>query len=102
MPNWRPISTSCTPISASSNAELGNGRTSMKFKQLLLAAVMVGVSFGGAYADDISVKIGVLNDRSGVYADLSGQGSVIAAQMAVEDFKAADKAIKVDIVSADT
>nr|WP_284316937.1 ABC transporter substrate-binding protein [Labrys miyagiensis] len=62
---------------------------------------MVGVSLGGAYADDISVKIGVLNDRSGVYADLSGQGSVIAAQMAVDDFKAADKGIKVDIVSAD-
>ncbi|WP_413992567.1 ABC transporter substrate-binding protein [Labrys okinawensis] len=73
----------------------------MKFKPLLLAAVMAGFSFGAASADDISVKIGVLNDRSGVYADLSGQGSVIAAQMAVEDFKAADKGIKVDIVSAD-
>jgi len=73
----------------------------MKFRQLLLAAVMVGACFGGAQADDISVKIGVLNDRSGVYADLSGEGSVIAARMAVEDFKAADKGIKVEIVSAD-
>ncbi|MFT0891412.1 ABC transporter substrate-binding protein [Pseudochelatococcus sp. G4_1912] len=48
-----------------------------------------------------AVKLGVLNDRSGVYADLSGEGSVIAAQMAVEDFKAAEKGIKVDIISAD-
>ena len=37
------------------------------------------------------VKIGVLNDRSGIYADLAGEGSVIAARMAVEDFEAADK-----------
>ncbi|MCG6114135.1 MAG: ABC transporter substrate-binding protein [Mesorhizobium sp.] len=54
-----------------------------------------------AYAQDISIKIGVLNDRSGIYADLSGEGSVIAARMAVEDFGAADKGINVEIVSAD-
>ena len=33
-----------------------------------------------------SIKIGVLNDQSGLYADLAGQGSVVAAKMAVEDF----------------
>jgi branched-chain amino acid transport system substrate-binding protein len=49
----------------------------------------------------IDVKIGVLNDRSGVYADLSGQGSVIAAQMAIADFDAAKKGINVSVVSAD-
>ncbi|MAN10869.1 MAG: ABC transporter substrate-binding protein [Paracoccus sp. (in: a-proteobacteria)] len=54
-----------------------------------------------ALAQEINVKLGVLNDRSGVYADLSGEGSVIAAQMAVEDFKAADKGMKVEIISAD-
>ncbi len=32
------------------------------------------------------VKIGVLNDQSSLYTDLAGQGSVVAAQMAVEDF----------------
>ncbi len=52
-------------------------------------------------AQDIAVKLGVLNDRSGVYADLSGEGSVVAARMAVEDFKAADKGMNVEIVSAD-
>ncbi|WP_404406655.1 ABC transporter substrate-binding protein [Pelagibacterium halotolerans] len=54
---------------------------------------------GSAYAVD--VKVGVLNDRSGTYADLSGEGSVIAAQMAVEDFGAAERGINVEIISAD-
>ena len=49
----------------------------------------------------VDVKFGVLNDRSGVYADLSGEGSVVAARMAVEDFDAAAKGIDVEIVSAD-
>ena len=54
-----------------------------------------------AMAQDINVKLGVLNDRSGVYADLSGEGSVVAARMAVADFGAEDKNIKVEVVSAD-
>src|SRR5262249_1561717 len=41
------------------------------------------------------------NDMSGTYSDLSGQGSVVAARMAVEDFGAASKGMKVEIVSAD-
>src|SRR3546814_5679536 len=48
-----------------------------------------------------SAKIGVLNDRSGLYADLAGEGSVIASNMAVEDFDAKAKGIDVTIVSAD-
>lgn len=49
----------------------------------------------------ITIKIGVLNDRSGLYADLTGEGSAIAARMAVEDFGAAAKGLNVQIVSAD-
>jgi branched-chain amino acid transport system substrate-binding protein len=49
----------------------------------------------------IDVKIGVMNDRSGIYADLSGEGSVIAARMAVEDFQAEQKGLNVEILSAD-
>lgn len=49
----------------------------------------------------IPLKIGVLNDRSGLYADLGGEGSVVAARMAVEDFNAAEKGLNVDIISAD-
>ena len=50
---------------------------------------------------ETTVKIGVLNDRSGLYADIGGEGSVVAAKMAIEDFKAAEKGLKVDVVSAD-
>jgi branched-chain amino acid transport system substrate-binding protein len=71
----------------------------MKLKTLALAALAATLMAGSAIAQDI--KIGVLNDRSGVYADLSGEGSVIAARMAVEDFGAADKGINVEIISAD-
>jgi branched-chain amino acid transport system substrate-binding protein len=63
---------------------------------------LVAASLAPARAQTpIPVKIGVLNDRSGLYADLGGEGSVVAAHMAVEDFKAADKGIKVEITSAD-
>jgi branched-chain amino acid transport system substrate-binding protein len=47
------------------------------------------------------VKIGVLSDMSSLYADLGGAGSVLAARMAVEDFRAKQKGINVEIVSAD-
>ncbi|GJD49137.1 hypothetical protein OPKNFCMD_1867 [Methylobacterium crusticola] len=69
-------------------------------KRLLLATALGAAAMGAASAQT-PVKVGVLNDRSGVYADISGEGSVIAARMAVEDFKAADKGLKVEIVSAD-
>lgn len=68
-----------------------------RFILAMAAAALLSTS---AMAQDISVKLGVLNDLSGTYADLAGEGSVIAARMAVEDFKAAE-GIKVDIVSAD-
>jgi branched-chain amino acid transport system substrate-binding protein len=73
-------------------------------KRLFSIAVVAGALACGAAqaqtADDV-VKIGVLNDMSSLYADISGQGSVIAARMAVEDFGAAQKGMKVEIVSAD-
>lgn len=48
------------------------------------------------------VKIGVLTDMSGVYSDLGGQGSVTAAQMAVDDYKAQYKPkYKIELVYAD-
>jgi branched-chain amino acid transport system substrate-binding protein len=47
------------------------------------------------------VKIGILNDQSSLYADLSGQGSVVAARMAIADFKAAAKGLKVEVIFAD-
>ena len=68
-----------------------------------LTALAVGLGCLGAQAQytDGTIKIGVMNDMSGTYADLSGQGSVIAARMAVEDFGAVTKGMKVEIVGAD-
>ena len=71
----------------------------MKMFARSLASIAAVLAASAAFATD--VKIGVLNDRSGVYADLSGEGSVVAARMAVEDFDAASKGINVEIVSAD-
>ena len=73
----------------------------MKLKAILTTTALAALMASPALAQQITVRAGVLNDRSGVYADLSGEGSVIAARMAVEDFKAAEKGIKVEIVSAD-
>src|SRR3954462_1436934 len=72
----------------------------MKLKTLLLATVLTGLAAGAAQAQ-VSVKLGVLNDMSGLYSDISGPGSVVAAKMAVEDFKAAQKGIKAEVISAD-
>lgn len=75
----------------------------MKLRHTMLATVVVvAAAFGGqASAQEKSIKLGVMNDRSGLYADLSGEGSVVAARMAVEDSGIQDKGWKVDIVSAD-
>jgi branched-chain amino acid transport system substrate-binding protein len=70
-------------------------------KKHYLVSALIAMAMTGAAQAQTSVKLGVLNDRSGVYSDLTGEGSVIAARMAAEDFKAAEKGIKVDIVAAD-
>jgi branched-chain amino acid transport system substrate-binding protein len=70
-------------------------------KSSYVLSALVAVAMTGAVQAQTSVKLGVLNDRSGVYSDLTGEGSVIAARMAAEDFKASEKGIKVDIVAAD-
>jgi len=75
-------------------------------KRKLLSALIpaaFALAAGGAQAQisDGVIKIGVLNDMSGLYADLTGPGSVIAAKMAVEDFGAAKKGMKVEVIGAD-
>jgi branched-chain amino acid transport system substrate-binding protein len=54
-----------------------------------------------AHAEDLAVKIGVMSDMSGLYSDLGGPGSVVAAKLAVEDFNPAAHGMKVEIVTAD-
>src|SRR5215468_10476992 len=65
-----------------------------------LSLLLMTVAAEAQISDGI-VKIGVLNDQSSLYADLTGQGSVVAARMAVEDFDAAKKGLKVEIIFAD-
>ncbi len=81
-----------------------------KMKGALVGAVLSTLTFGQAFAQKAPaaklsgdmVKIGVLTDMSGVYSDLGGQGSVTAAQMAVEDFKAQAKpSWRIELVYAD-
>src|SRR5499426_1116690 len=64
-------------------------------------ALLVVTGAAQAQISDGMIKIGVLNDQSSLYADLTGQGSVVAARMAVEDFGAAAKGMKVEIIFAD-
>jgi len=74
----------------------------MKLKRTIIAAAVATLA-GAAQAQisDGVIKIGVMNDMSGLYADLTGPGSVVAARLAVEDFGAAKKGMKVEIIGAD-
>ncbi len=70
----------------------------------LAAAAALAAGMGLAQADytDGVIKIGVMNDQSGLYSDLSGQGSVWAARKAIEDFcKATACHNKIEVVFAD-
>jgi branched-chain amino acid transport system substrate-binding protein len=75
----------------------------MKRLNLALALAASCVTWNAAQAEisDDVVRIGVLNDISGVFQDTNGMGSVEAARMAVEDFAAVGSNIKVDIIYAD-
>ena len=77
----------------------------MKRQTLCALIAGLGAALGGAAHAQISggmVKIGVLNDMAGPYADLAGPGSVVAARMAVEDYlKATNSKLKIEIVTAD-
>jgi branched-chain amino acid transport system substrate-binding protein len=71
----------------------------MRFFSVVAAAVL-STAAHAQYTDGV-VKIGILTDMSGLYADGSGLGSVAAAKLAVADFNAAAKGMKVELISAD-
>ena len=75
----------------------------MKTLRGLGLVAILALAAGPAHAQwsDGTIKIGVLTDMSSLYTDLSGAGSVLAARFAVEDFGAAAKGMKVEIVNAD-
>ena len=69
--------------------------------QLASAAIAACGMLAGARASAQGVKIGVLNDQSGVYADFGGKWSVEAAKMAIEDFGGSVLGEKIEFVGAD-
>jgi branched-chain amino acid transport system substrate-binding protein len=71
------------------------------FKAAGLLVLFNLVSPAFAQVSDDVVKIGVLNDQSGLYADIGGSGSVLAAKMAVEDFGGSVLGKRVEVISAD-
>jgi len=75
----------------------------MRMRMMCVLAMATFASTGLAQAQYRGgpIKIGVLNDQSGLYADLAGPGSVWAAKKAVEDFGAAKKGMNVEVVSGD-
>src|SRR5215213_5579786 len=77
------------------------GRWLMNVITKIAVAVSALCLSGPALSQQLQAKFGILNDRSGLYADISGEGSVIATRMAIEDFKAAEKGIKAEVISGD-
>lgn len=74
------------------------------FKTLFQAVGLALATMGAASAQvsDGVVKIGVLTDLSGTYSDVAGKGTVVATQMAIDDFNAKEKpSFKIEVVSAD-
>jgi branched-chain amino acid transport system substrate-binding protein len=74
---------------------------SRRFPLFGLFLVMLAPQLARAQISDELVKIGVLTDLSGANADATGQGSVLAAQMAVEDFGGSVHGKRIEVISAD-
>src|ERR1039458_8594594 len=70
-------------------------------KTLGLAALAAALAGGGANAQQVNVKIGVLSDMSSLYSDIGGAGSVVAAKLAIADFTKANPNVKVELISGD-
>src|SRR5258707_3650570 len=70
------------------------------YSATLVAFAGLGLA-GPAFAQDKTVKIGVLNDMSSLYADIGGPNSVAAVKMAVEDSGLAAKGWKIEVLSGD-
>jgi branched-chain amino acid transport system substrate-binding protein len=70
-------------------------------RRLVIAIVGATISTACIAQENKPIRLGVLNDQSGVYADFGGRGSVIAARMAVEDYGGRVLGRPVEVLSAD-
>lgn len=81
-----------------------SGKLETHLQVLLGGLLIIAAAPPRAVSAEISggvVRIGVVNDQTGFLSDPTGKGSVIATQMAVEDFKPETHGLKVEVVSAD-
>lgn len=70
----------------------------------LLAGTALAILASGAAQAQMSdnvIKIGMLSDRSGIYADINGEGSAVAARMAAEEFGNSVNGTKIEIIVGD-
>ncbi|WP_076860165.1 ABC transporter substrate-binding protein [Bradyrhizobium mercantei] len=70
-------------------------------KAFSIAVLGASLLLASAAYSQTTLKIGVLTDLSGPYADLSGQGSIIGTQLAVDEFKTQHKDFTIEVISAD-
>lgn len=75
--------------------------TATKVIHLAASLAILGTAFAGAHAQERPVRLAVMNDQSSVYADFQGRGSVLAAQMAVEDYGGKAAGRRIEVLSAD-
>ena len=75
----------------------------MHMKTFLCSAISAGIALAAQHvaAQDGPLRLGVLNDKSSIYADLTGTGSVTAAQMAVDDFGGQVLNRRIEVMTAD-
>ncbi|QTL03397.1 ABC transporter substrate-binding protein [Aquabacter sp. L1I39] len=74
--------------------------TATRLAAALTGALALAAPSLASAADDV-IRIGILNDQSGVFADNGGQGSVAAARLAAEDFGNSVNGMRIEIVNAD-
>src|SRR6516225_7733532 len=77
------------------------GEMKRSIAALMMTASLVLAGAASAQTMDKVVKVGSLGDQSGLYSDIGGPGSTVAAQMAVEDSGLLAKGWKIDVISAD-
>lgn len=73
----------------------------MKYLAASASAVAMMAASASAEISDGVVKIGLMTDMSAVYSDVAGQGTVVAAEMAIEEFGGTVAGVPIEIVTAD-
>lgn len=73
----------------------------LNFVKAVAASVLLMCSTAAVHAEDGTLRVGIITDMSGQYADGNGKGSVIAAQMAAEEIGGSVNGRKIEIISGD-